>query len=194
MNKTQIFLLVSIFSALSFLVGHKIGDARGYEDGYNEGYRYDCKEEIAAIYKQVKAQSKALEYTDSTIKKVMHVNDSLMHKEYFQKRYNDSLRQAKIDSQNVVRYGSFAKRYNDSIARFLGEKYPTNFILEDGRVNVLMCMSPSSPYANLKECDCWRKNSKKSDVMKFGQAIGECDGYARNRFDSMKKNRKKGRK
>lgn len=193
MNKTQIFLLIVIFSSLSFVVGHKIGDSRGYEDGYNEGYRYDCKEEIGLIYKQVKAQGKALEYTDSTIKKVMRVNDSLMHKEYYRKRYDDSVKYAKKYVRDSVKYSGYVKRYNDSIAKFLGT-VSTNFIGDDGRVNVLMCMSPSSPYAKLKECECWVKSEKRNDPMKIFDAVNECDDYFIDRFDSMKKSRKKGRK
>lgn len=172
-----------------FTVGYKIGDSRGYSDGYNEGYRYDCKEEIGLLYKQVKSQSKALEYTDSTIKKVMRLNDSLQHKEYFQQQAEKRRKIEIEDSLARKKYSSFAKRYNDSIARYVGEKYPTNFILEDGRVNVLWC--GTQPYSGLKECDCWRNSEKRKDVTQFIIAVAECETYVRDRFDGRKKNKRK---
>lgn len=172
-----------ILCALFFACGYKIGDATGYNEGYEMGYRYDCKDEIGLIYKQVKAQGVALDYTDSTIKKVMRVNDSLMHKEYYQKRFAEKIKSKEKFRQDSLKYSVYAKRYNDSIARYFGEKYPTNFILDDGRVNVLLCVY--EPYSTLKECQC------KNDSL--GKYV-ECDSYVQSRFDLMKKIRKKGRK
>ena len=192
MNKTSILVLVSVISVLMFTVGYKNGDSRGYSDGYNEGYRYDCKEEIGLLYKQVKSQSRALEYTDSTIRKVQRINDSLMHKEFFQRQAEKRIEIAREDSMNREKYSSFAKRYNDSIARHVGEKYPTNFILEDGRVNVLWC--GSEPYSGLKECDCWQKSEKKKDATQYFKAIAECETYVRDRFDSRKGGKSRRRK
>lgn len=192
MNKTSILLVVLTSSLIFFAVGYKVGGNIGYNEGYDIGYRYDCKEEISAIYKQVKSQSKALEYTDSAIRRVHRVNDSLMHKEYYQRQAEKRIQMAREDSLNKVKYSSYAKRYNDSIARKVGEKYPTNFILEDGRVNVLWC--GSEPYSGLKECECWRKSEKKKDAVQYFSAIAECENYVRERFDSRARNRRKGRK
>ena len=191
--KSKYYIFMVILCAVFFACGYKIGDATGYNDGYEMGYRFDCKEEIGLIYQQVKAQGVALNYTDSTIKKVMRVNDSLMHKEYFQKRFAESVKRKKQYIQDSIKYSSFVKRYNDSIAEYLGT-VSTNFITDDGRVNVLMCMSASSPYSSLKECECFKKSENKNDPLKLFDALESCDDYFIKRFDSMKKTRKKGRK
>lgn len=183
MNKTQIFLLIIIFSALFFIFGYKFGDARGYEDGYNEGYRYDCKEEIGLIYKQVKAQGKALEYTDSAVRYVMRENDSLKKKETYQRMEAERIEREHVDSLNRSKYSKYAARYNDSINKKVGG-FVNNFILEDGRVNVLVC--GVKPYNTLKECECWN-NAKKENMESYSQAMARCQGYARNRFSSGKK-------
>ena len=62
------FLLGWVFSAF---MGYKFGDSRGYADGFEIGYRYDCKDEIGLINDQVQAQSKALVYTDSALKRIL---------------------------------------------------------------------------------------------------------------------------
>lgn len=63
--------------AVGFIFGSKYGDAAGYEAGFTEGYRYDCKEEIANIYDQVKNLSKSLEFTKSNLVLKAGENDSL---------------------------------------------------------------------------------------------------------------------
>ena len=183
MNKTSILLLVSVFSVLMFTVGYKIGDSRGYSDGYNEGYRYDCKEEIGQLYKQVKSQSKALEYTDSMIKNVMRMNDSLRNKEEFQRIAEERLERERVDSINRAKYSKYAARYNDSINKKVGG-YVNNFVMEDGRINLLVCRV--KPYSTLKECECWN-SAKKDDMESYSQAMARCQEYARNRFSSGKK-------
>ena len=90
--QSRYYIYMVFLCALFFVCGYKIGDASGYRDGYEYGYRFDCKEEIGDLYKQVKNQSQALKYTDSAIKIVSHLNDSLMRKEYFQKRFQDSVK------------------------------------------------------------------------------------------------------
>ena len=46
-NRTYFFIL--IVSAVSFLLGFKIGDSRGFEAGFQEGYSYDCQAEIMSL-------------------------------------------------------------------------------------------------------------------------------------------------
>ena len=151
MNKTSKILLVFILVTLAFTCGYKVGDSRGYADGYNEGYRYDCKEEIAELYERVRSQSKALEYTDSSMKRILHQNDSLMHKEYFQKRHADSVARVERQLADSVRYHVVAKKYNDSLCSALGMKYPTNFVLENGMVNRTLCLFVND-FKGLAEC------------------------------------------
>ena len=79
MNKIQVVLLSLAFVAMAFTVGYKVGDSRGYNDGYIEGYLYDCKDEIAALYDQVKSQKKVTEYAQQSIQKTLRENDSLRY-------------------------------------------------------------------------------------------------------------------
>ena len=183
MNKTSWVSLVLVGLVLAFTLGYKMGDSRGYADGYNEGYRYDCKEEIGLLYKQVKSQSKALDYTDSTIKMVMRLNDSLRSKEEFQRIAEERLERERVDSINRAKYSKYAARYSDSVNNEVGG-YVSNFVMADGRVNLLVC--GVKPYNTLKECECWN-NAKKDGLESYSQAMARCQEYARNRFSSGKK-------
>ena len=183
MNKTSILLVVLSVSFIVFVVGYKVGENIGYNDGYDVGYRYDCKEEIGLLYNQVKSHSRALEYTDSTIKKVMRLNDSLRNKEEFQRIAEERLERERVDSINRAKYSKYAARYNDSINKKVGG-YVKNFVMEDGRLNLLVC--GVKPYNTLKECECWN-NAKKDGLESYSQAMARCQEYARNRFSSGKK-------
>lgn len=145
---SKYYIFMVILCGLFFACGYKVGDSSGYKDGYTEGYRYDCKDEIGTIYKQVKAQTKAIAFTDSSMKRILHENDSLKRKEYYQKRFQDSvaiLNKFKIDS---IKYASVVKAYNDSLSEALGLGYSTNFILHDGYVNLSICFA----YKDIAEC------------------------------------------
>ena len=135
---------------LSGFMGYKFGDSRGYADGFEIGYRYDCKDEIGLINEQVQAQSKALVYTDSALKRILRENDSLKRKEYYQKRYNDSISLVNQFSTDSSKYYRVARQYNDSVIAAVGS-YPTNFILENGTVNKTLCMF-AGEFKRLAEC------------------------------------------
>lgn len=150
MNKTSMTLLVCILCVVSFFIGHKVGDSKGYADGYNEGYRYDCKEEIAAIYKQVKAQSKVLEFTDSAMKRVFRENDSLKRKDYYQKKFRDSVEWHDRFHVDSLRYSVVARQYSDSLNKAVGG-FVNNFIYENGSVCAICC-ERLSMYRGLREC------------------------------------------
>ena len=150
MNKSHIILLISILCSVSFLVGHKVGDSQGYADGYNEGYRYDCKDEIAAIYKQVKSQSKFLEYSDSAIKAVIRQNDSLKDPRTYAKRYADSVAWAKRFHADTLKYSVVSRLYSDSINKVVGGLI-NNFVQQNGSV-CSVCCERLSMYRGLREC------------------------------------------
>ena len=147
--KTRYYIAMVVLCALFFACGYKYGDSRGFLAGYNEGYRFDCKDEIFTLYEQVKATSKALNYTDSSMKKILHENDSLKRKEYYQKRHDDSVRiwnQYSIDS---VKYHVVARKYADSLNKAVGG-YVGNIIQDNGRVNPICVLFDF--YKNLPEC------------------------------------------
>lgn len=141
---TRYYIFMVVLCALFFACGYKIGDAGGYKAGYEDGYRYDCKDEISTLYSQVKATSKALNYTDSSMKKILHENDSLKRKEYYQKRFNDSLAVLNNFSSDSVKFAVAVKKYNDSLSKSLGLGYSTNFILDNGLVNKSICFAYSN--------------------------------------------------
>lgn len=166
--KTKYYVFLVILCALFFVCGYKYGDSMGYEDGYNEGYRYDCKEEIGLLYKQVKANSIALDYTDSTIKRVYRENDSLKNKELYQKRFERKLQYEKKFAKDSVKYAKYVKIYNDSLMRVV-EPHLSNIVRPDGSANDMACL-----FFDLKIRECeygWHisssiKTSKKSSKIK----------------------------
>lgn len=146
----KMFWCVLLGWLIAGYMGYKYGDSVGYADGYNVGYLYDCKDEIGLINDQVQAQSKALVYTDSALKRILRENDSLKRKEYYQKRYNDSISLVNQFSTDSSKYYRVARQYNDSLIAAIGS-YPTNFILENGTVNKTLCMF-AGEFKRLAEC------------------------------------------
>lgn len=145
----KMFWFVLLGWLISGYMGYKIGDARGYKDGYEIGYRYDCKDEIGVIYNQVEAQSKAIAFTDSALKKILHENDSLKRQEYYKKRFEDSLVIANQFSIDSVRYSKVARQYSDSLNKAVGG-HVTNIIQADGKINRVCILL--SKYRSLDEC------------------------------------------
>lgn len=156
MNKIQFVFVCLAFVAMAFTIGYRVGDSRGYEAGYIEGYRYDCREEIANLYDQVKANRKFIESANETIRNTLRENDSLKNPQLYQKRYQDSLNFAARFSADSAKNWKRARRQNDSIMKALGKGYGyANFIQPDGRVNIGLCML-DSVMAALPECDAVR--------------------------------------
>lgn len=146
----KIFIGFLVGWILSGYLGFKYGDSRGYEAGYNEGYRYDCKEEIAELYTKVKHQTTALLFTDSVIRSVFHENDSLKRKEFYQKRYEDSIAISNRFSFDSLRYARVATLYSDSVAKSLGVS-SVNLVQSNGRINPFVC-SFVKAYRDIDEC------------------------------------------
>ena len=147
--QSRYYIYMVFLCALFFVCGYKIGDASGYRDGYEYGYRFDCKEEIGDLYKQVKNQSQALKYTDSAIKIVSHLNDSLMRKEYFQKRFQDSVKWRENFSNDSVQLYKVSRKYADSLNKVTGGLIK-NIVQDDGKMNLFGCLV--EPYKKLVEC------------------------------------------
>lgn len=168
----KIFIGFLVGWILSGYFGFKYGDSKGYEAGYNEGYRYDCKEEIATIYSQVKAQTKAIAFTDSSMRRILHENDSLKRKEYYQKRFEDSIAFANSFALDSIKYAKAAKQLSDSLCEAVGS-YKTNVIQANGQRNYFVCT-----------------------VMERFKKLPECqDGFdIRAKLDGMIKKSKKGKK
>lgn len=167
----KMFWCVLLGWLIAGYMGYKYGDSVGYAAGYEEGYRYDCKDEIGLIYNQVEAQSKAIAFTDSALKKILHENDSLKRQEYYKKRFEDSLVIANQFSIDSVRYSKVARQYSDSLNNAVGG-HVTNIIQADGKVNRVCVLL--SKYRSLNECK---------------------DGFdIRSRLDVLLKKPKKGKK
>lgn len=75
------FVFPLAFALVSFFVGYglggRIGDSRGYDSGFKDGYRYDCREEIANLYDQVKELNKAQFYLKEQLRLINRAKDSL---------------------------------------------------------------------------------------------------------------------
>ena len=69
------------------------------------------------------------------LKRILRENDSLKRKEYYQKRYNDSISLVNQFSTDSSKYYRVARQYNDFFVIAAIGSYPTNFILENGTVN-----------------------------------------------------------
>lgn len=81
MNKISKICIILVLVMMAFTVGYKVGDSRGYNDGYKEGYRYDCKDEIANLYDQVKTLSKSVNFAQQSITKTQLENDRLRYQQ-----------------------------------------------------------------------------------------------------------------
>lgn len=149
MNKIIVVICVFTIAFISFTVGYKYGDSNGYDAGYNEGYRYDCKEEIAALYNQVKSQKKVTDFARESIKNVLRENDSLKNPLYAKQRYEDSLAWRKQYSLDSVENYRRARHMNDSIASVTGNSY--NYYTDDGKFNPMTCI-PEGTELKVKEC------------------------------------------
>ena len=158
----KMFWCVLLGWLIAGYMGYKYGDFRGYEAGYNEGYLYDCREEINVLYDRVRNQTKALNFTDSAIKFVIHQNDSLMRKEYYQKRYLDSLNSHSRYSIDSLRYHKVAKIYSDSLNKAVGGSF-LNIIQADGQVNRVCALLPK--YRDLVECKDGFDIKSRLDIM-----------------------------
>lgn len=150
MNKTSKILLALIILCVTFVLGFKLGGYRGFQQGYDEGYRYDCKEEIAAIYKRVKSNSKYLDVTNKKIRQVWRENDSLKNKEMYwrigKKQKDEEKEYLRQYSEDSVKYSGRVRKYNDSLSKVYGVVNP---ILPNGRVNAGFCMVKGK---NAPEC------------------------------------------
>lgn len=132
MSKIQILLFTLAFVALAFTVGYKAGDAHGYNEGYDVGYRYDCKDEIANLYEQVKNTSKGIEYAEKQLRSLTRSNDSLRRPGIY-----DSMH-VRYTRDSLV-YHKVSRKYNDSLRNATGSSI-RNIILDDGRINSVACL------------------------------------------------------
>ena len=145
-QKTFVFLII-LFSVAT--LSYKLGDSNGYEAGYTEGYRYDCKDEIAVIYKRVKSQTSVVDALNDKLKAAIHENDSLKNKEKFQQYEKDRQRLMKEFEEDASRYSLVVAYINDSLARVTGFK---DIIAPNGRPNIGVCVAYDA-LKNLPECD-----------------------------------------
>lgn len=143
-QKTFVFLII-LFSVAT--IAYKLGDSRGYEAGYNDGYRYDCREEIAALYKRVKAQGRLVTFAQESIKGTIVANDSLK-RELKRKDSIDFHRQYSADS--ALNYKE-ARRKSDSIRALTGSGI-INIYSDDGKFNGLVCILDEKLRNTLPEC------------------------------------------
>lgn len=156
MNKIQKFFIFFILVISVATVAYKVGDSRGYEAGYNEGYRYDCKDEIAVIYKRLKAQTKTMDSMNDVVRRTMVENDQLKNSERYRKgRENYYRDRAKADSvrakfvSDSIKYHKVAMRYEDSLANLTGFR---GIVRADGSADSAICALWSDDLGNLAEC------------------------------------------
>lgn len=153
---SKYYIFMAFLCALFFACGYKVGDSSGYKDGYNEGYRYDCKEEIASIYKQVKAQNQFIESVRTYSQKVAVENDYIKNAKRYEhnrkiviaeNRRLDSLRRKyELDS---AKYSDLARKYDDSLAIVTGFR---GIVRADGSADSAICALWSADLGNLAEC------------------------------------------
>lgn len=143
MNKTSRNLLALIILCVTFIVGFKIGGYRGFKQGYDEGYRYDCKEEISAIYKRVKSQSEIVRSLRAQSIRNQFENDSLRQNERFKYRqvlremYNEeSERRKQKYLRDSAMYYPYVVKYRDSLVDVYGLR---GIIRNDGSSNPELC-------------------------------------------------------
>lgn len=138
MNKISKNCIILVFFMMAFTIVYKVGDSNGYNDGYKDGYRYDCKDEIANLYEQVKTQKKVTDFAQQSIKKVLRENDSLKNPAYAQQRYKDSVVAHEQYSRDSVKHYRTARHKNDSLASITGRR--VNYYTDDGKFNFLSCL------------------------------------------------------
>lgn len=146
--KTKYYVFMVILCALFFVCGYKYGDSMGYEDGYNEGYRYDCRDEIALLYKRVKSQSTAIDAMNAKTRVLARENDSLKHKEKYYLFAKERLQLQKQFKKDSVIYYKSVRAVNDSLTKVTGFR---DIIAPNGRPNPGVCASYPS-LVGLREC------------------------------------------
>lgn len=147
MNKIQKFFIFFILFLSVAVIAYKIGDSRGYDAGFTEGYRYDCREEIAALYKRVKAQGRLVTFAQESIKGTIVANDSLK-RELKRKDSIEFHRQYSADS--ALNYKE-ARRKSDSIRALTGSGI-INIYSDDGKFNGMACILDEKLRNTLPEC------------------------------------------
>lgn len=143
MNKTSRTLLALIVLCVTFIVGVKIGGYRGFKQGYDEGYRYDCKEEISAIYKRVKSQSGIVRTLRAQSIRNQFENDSLKNNEQFKQRQvlramylEEAERRKQKYLSDSVKYYPYVVKYRDSLVDVYGLR---GIVKNDGSPNLDLC-------------------------------------------------------
>lgn len=111
---TRTYFFILIVTAVSFLLGFKIGDFRGYNAGFEEGYSYDCQAEIMSLRATHEDLKKAVKTQEQITFQTQRRLDSVAYHEKYGLR--DSLLHMKYLADSVVNWKS-AKRYNDSLSR-----------------------------------------------------------------------------
>lgn len=111
---TRTYFFILIVTAVSFLLGFKIGDFRGYKAGFEEGYSYDCQAEIMSLRATHEDLKKAVKAQEQLTLSTQRRLDSVAYREKYGLR--DSLLHAKY-LQDSVKYWKSAKSYNDSLSR-----------------------------------------------------------------------------
>lgn len=62
MNKIIKFFVLLVLVFFAFVLGFKMGDARGFSQGYDVGYSYDCRDEINQAVRRSDSVSRALDF------------------------------------------------------------------------------------------------------------------------------------
>lgn len=105
------FVFPLCFSITFFFAGYGLGsldgDSKGYDSGFKDGYRYDCREEIANLYDQVKELNKAQFYLKEQVRSMYREKDSLafeLSREALRKRGSERAdwSYSQIDSARVA--------------------------------------------------------------------------------------------
>ena len=111
---TRTYIFILIVTAVSFLLGFKIGDFRGYKAGFEEGYSYDCQAEIMSLRAAHEDLKKAVKTQKQITSQTQRRLDSVAYYEKYGLR--DSLLHMKYLADSVSNWKS-SKRYNDSLSR-----------------------------------------------------------------------------
>lgn len=114
MNKIVVVICIFTIAFISFTVGYKYGDSRGYSDGFDSGYSFDCRPQIDSMIHRADSIYKVMDF----LSRECQVTAVENHKMRYEKRA-DSIRNA--TGREVPSFDSAVKRSQELTRETLRE-------------------------------------------------------------------------
>lgn len=114
MNKTSIIFIVLALVSISFMVGYRLGDSNGFNQGFDNGYSYDCRPKIDSMMRRADSIYKVMDF----LSRECQVTAVENHKMRYEKRA-DSIRNA--TGREVPSFESAVKRSQELTRETLRE-------------------------------------------------------------------------